>query len=201
LESKIEKITERENKIRQEEEDFQNYKENTMTDIETRIQTTHELIKTIMYLNHEDINSMEKASEKEILNNRQFSFDISKNILEFNQSSQPIQENSEEKGKIIIKEPLEVFELENDMQKDSKFWSGDKDSQRDNESQGEDQILKAYNPVEEAQDLKNKIEFTNVFMSPKFKSFEDNDSDEKLNIVSSEKILQKSPEECKEVMK
>lgn len=172
-----------------------------MTDIETRIQTTHELIKTIMYLNHEDINSMEKASEKEILNNRQFSFDISKNILEFNQSSQPIQENSEEKGKIIIKEPLEVFELENDMQKDSKFWSGDKDSQRDNESQGEDQILKAYNPVEEAQDLKNKIEFTNVFMSPKFKSFEDNDSDEKLNIVSSGKILQKSPEECKEVMK
>ena len=92
-----------------------------MTDIETRIQTTHELIKTIMYLNHEDINSMEKANEKEILNNRQFSFDISKNILEFNQSSQPIQENSEEKGKIIIKEPLEVFELENDMQKDSKF--------------------------------------------------------------------------------
>ena len=154
------------------EEEFEVYK---LREEETlrKIKTTHELVKTVMNLHHEDINCFEESSRKNSHTQKNFSFDISKTLKE-SDKEQVVIENSGDKEKIIIKEPLEVFEIENDNNKDSRFSSGLKDSQKDQDSQSEEQILKAYIPSDDSQGSRNQENLPNVFMSPKFKSFEDN---------------------------
>jgi len=129
---------------------------------------------------------------------RGFSFSMSKEIK---QIGEPSQQNYDEE-KVIIQEPLDVFQIENEMNNNSKFSSEAKDSKKDNNDTDEEQILKAYNH-EEDKDSRNNLEFPNIFMSPKFKSFENQLHDEeKFKIVSSGyKSSEKSIEEIKETLK
>lgn len=154
-----------------------------------------------MHLNQEDIASLQHPNlEENKSTNRTFSFDMQGN----SQILPPNPDGLKEPKKDIIIEPLEVFELENEINKDQNFSSGHKDSSKNDTHQSEDdQILKAYNPEEESKESRNKSDLPNIFMSPKFKSFEDHLHDEeKFNIVSSDnKSSEKSIEEVKEALR
>jgi hypothetical protein len=171
-------LDERDDRLKQMYKDFDSTKEKEMNEIAKKIKTTHELIKTVMHLHQDDISNFDGVNESKDSHPPNFSFDISKQV-KINES-QNSNQDSEEKDKIIIREPLEVFEIDDDLKQ---MNSPDKDSFHDSH---DDKILKAYQPGD--RHSRNSDSFPNVFMSPKFKSFEDNQfNGEKLNIDSSNK--------------
>jgi hypothetical protein len=171
-------LDERDDRLKQMYKDFDSSKEKEMMEIAKKIKTTHELIKTVMHLHQDDISNFDGVNESKDSHPPNFSFDISKQV-KINES-QNSNQDSEEKDKIIIREPLEVFEIDDDLKQ---MNSPDKDLFHDS---SDDKILKAYHPGDKHS--RNSDTFPNVFMSPKFKSFEDNQfNGEKLNIDSSNK--------------
>lgn len=172
-------LDERDDRLKQMYTDFDSTKEKEMMEISKKIKTTHELIKTVMHLHQDDISNFDGVNISKDSHPPNFSFDITKQV-KINES-QNSNQDSEEKDKIIIREPLEVFEIEDEMKQ---MISPDKDSFHD--SHDDDRILKAYQPGD--RHSRNSDSFPNVFMSPKFKSFEDSHfNGEKLNIDSSNK--------------
>lgn len=172
-------IDEKEDTINKMQRDFETTKEKQMSEISKKIRTTHELIKTVMHLHQDDISNFEGGNVFKHSGPRNLSFDISKQ-MKIN-DSQNSNRDSDEKDKVINCEPLEVFDTDDDMKQ---MNSPDRDSNHD--FQDGDKILKAFHPDDNLS--RNRDSFPNVFMSPKFKSFEDNLlNSERLNIESSHK--------------
>jgi hypothetical protein len=129
-----------------------------------------------MNLHREDIISFEQNSSNKVSEYRTFSFDLNKVVKQIGDENNSVNESScEEKDKIIIKEPLEVFELENEHKHHAGEYSSDeKDSRKLNDSQDDDEkILKGYdNDHGILPQSRNENYGKNLLMSPKFQSFE-----------------------------
>lgn len=142
-------------------------------EVNKKIKTMHELIKTVMNLHQEDFSCFEKSSNNKVTIAKNFSFDMTRTVKEINNDKDSAHDSSsEEKDKIIIKEPLEVFEIENQAASLNEFSSDEKNSSKANDSQ-DDKILKLHNSADFNQQSKKQESQRKVLMSPKFKSFEE----------------------------
>lgn len=89
-------------------------KKSDVHEINGKIKTLHELVKTVMILHQEEFVSFEQSSSHKS-DAHKFSFDMNGIVKRLPADSILNNEHSsDEKDKIIIKEPLEVFEIDND---------------------------------------------------------------------------------------
>ena len=92
-------MDDREERLNQMYRDFDTGKQRDMNEITKKIRTAHELIKTVMHLHHYDISDFEGGDVFRNPNQRNFSFDITKQV-KINES-QNSNRDSEEKEKVI----------------------------------------------------------------------------------------------------
>jgi len=142
-------------------------------ELNKKIKKTCELVKTVMNLSKEDFTNFEQTGNHKSHKDKNFSFDLNKVVKQLNNDSVNNELSSEEKDKIIIKEPLEVFEIDN-MGKVSEIESDDKSSHKNNTSNDNDDsdILKNYhngNFILNDSNL-NEYEDNDLVYSPKFMS-------------------------------
>lgn len=78
-----------------------------------KIKQTTELVKAVMSLSKDDFAHFEQNSSTKHKSSKNFSFDLTKVVKNIDNDSANGDQSSEEKEKIIIKEPLEVFEIDN----------------------------------------------------------------------------------------
>lgn len=122
---KSHELDEREEKLKLQMEDMAARNKTDVLEINNKIKTLHELVKTVMILHQEEFVNFEQQSSYKSESHK-FSFDLngiinqmpSDRILNNEQSSDP-------KDKVIIKEPLEVFEVENEGRELTSNYSSD----------------------------------------------------------------------------
>lgn len=121
---KLQTLEEREEMFLRQQRDHERQRKLDVIETNKKIKTMHELIKTVMNLHREDIISFEQNSNNKVAEYRAFSFDLSKVVNEPEIEDNSMHDSSsDEKDKIIIKEPLEVFELENEQKHHTSEYS------------------------------------------------------------------------------
>lgn len=111
---KSHELDEKEEQLKAQVEDMLARKKSDVRDINNKIKTLHELVKTVMILHQDDFVSFEQSSAHKS-DAHKFSFDMNAIVKRLPSDALISNEHSsDDKGKIIIKEPLEVFEIDND---------------------------------------------------------------------------------------
>lgn len=79
---KVQVLEEKEEKLQKQKSDVEKQKKIDMVEINNKIRATHELVKTVMSLHHEDFTSFEQNSNHKISGPKNFSFDANKVVKE-----------------------------------------------------------------------------------------------------------------------
>lgn len=139
---RMQQLEEREEAFRIKKE-LERQRNRNILEANSQIKTLHELVKTVMNLHRDEFSSFEKESRHKGVTAKNFSFDMTKQVKDIEEGLQSENEsNSGEKDKIIIREPLEVFEIENDGRSPGFRFSGEeKNYQENSEEKPNNKIL------------------------------------------------------------
>ena len=138
-----------------------------------------------MNLSKDELNHFDNNSEYKQNNYKSFSFDLNKVVKQLNKDGAIDNQDSDEKDKIIIKEPLEVFEIEN-ASSISTLQPNKQDTQYDDNSKNheENEILSRFQNndlmLNEIDSSKATSEFHERIFSPKFMSVKQEDEIENI---------------------
>jgi hypothetical protein len=186
---RMHQLEDREEAFRLKRKEIERQKNKEILEANNQIKTLHELVKTVMNLHREEFSSFEKESKHKGVNAKNFSFDMTKNVKDIEEEAQSENEtNSGEKDKIIIREPLEMFELENDGSSSGiRFNEHEKNSQQNSEEKEGNGILGNYSNelILDQACFKEDNGKHKILMSPKFNYF-DKEEEEKDNEINEE---------------
>lgn len=89
--SQLQALSEKEEQIHNKLQGFEVQKHQDVIEVNKKIKTMHELIKTVMNLHHEDFNSFEQSNNKVTIA-KTFSFDMTSTVKEINNDKDSIQD-------------------------------------------------------------------------------------------------------------
>ena len=188
---KLKKLEEREEAMKNQSFSLKVDRSRDINALNKKIKTMHELVKTVMCLHQNEVSWFEKQRSQKPTNAKSFSFDMSKAVKDIEEDSQLFEvADNDRKDKIIIEEPLDVFELDNDSHnQESRSSSFGKNSRKASDSKtDENNILLNYsNPFDNRQSdsviLKTGAEGSIEQSDSKIENSDEKDDDEQSTSV------------------